>query len=104
MSVSVRRALPDDAAGIVAVMEVIAAERIYSAIDRAWSVDEQRKYLQSLSAREAVHVAVDGSGTIVGLQIQAYYRRLGFTECGRLSQQVVIDGVADDEVMMERHL
>jgi ribosomal protein S18 acetylase RimI-like enzyme len=32
---------------------------------------------------------------------QAFYRRLGFQECGRLARQVRIDGVEDDEVLME---
>lgn len=159
---SIRRASPEDAAGIAAVIEVIAAERIHSAIDRAWSVEEERRYLQSLSPREAIHVAVDDVQGIVGLQVldlwspvlnsmahvgqlgtfllpdwrgrgvgrqlwratlafardagyrklviqvrgsnkpaQAFYRQLGFRECGRLARQVVIDGVEDDEVIME---
>ena len=158
----IRRAQPDDAAGIAAVMEVVAGERIYSAIDRAWSVDEERRYLESRSPREAIFVAQDAAGTIVGLQnlclwsselpsmahvghvgtfllpdwrrhglgrrlwtstlafareggyrkiviyvrgsntnAQAFYRHLGFTECGRLARQVTIDGVDDDEVLME---
>ena len=32
---------------------------------------------------------------------QTFYRGLGFQDCGRLSRQVVIDGVEDDEVLME---
>jgi ribosomal protein S18 acetylase RimI-like enzyme len=32
---------------------------------------------------------------------QAFYRDLGFRECGRLTRQVVIDGAEDDEVLME---
>jgi ribosomal protein S18 acetylase RimI-like enzyme len=32
---------------------------------------------------------------------QAFYRRLGFTDCGRLTRQVIIDGREDDEVLME---
>lgn len=32
---------------------------------------------------------------------QAFYRRLGFRECGRLTRQVIIDGIEDDEVLME---
>jgi RimJ/RimL family protein N-acetyltransferase len=32
---------------------------------------------------------------------QHFYRQCGFTECGRLHAQVVIDGQADDEVVME---
>jgi ribosomal protein S18 acetylase RimI-like enzyme len=35
---------------------------------------------------------------------QSFYRGLGFSECGRLSRQTIIDGVADDEIMMELHL
>ena len=128
----------------------------------SWSVEEERRYLESLSAREAIHVAVDDVQGIVGLQVldlwspvldsmahvgqlgpfllpryrgrgvgrqlwsatlafardagyrklviqvrgsnkpaQAFYRQLGFRECGRLARQVIIDGVEDDEVMME---
>jgi ribosomal protein S18 acetylase RimI-like enzyme len=159
--VAIRRARAADADAIAAVMAVVTAERIHSAIDRAWSADEQRRYIESLSAREAIHVAVDADAGIVGLQVidrwspiismahvgqagtfllppwrrrgvgrrlwaattafaaaagyrklvvqvrgsnadaQAFYRGLGFTECGRLSRQVVIDGVDDDEVLME---
>src|SRR5580765_8313019 len=69
LTATIRRAQPDDAAGIVAVMEVIAAERIHSAIDRSWSVDDERRYLESLSAREAIHIALDETRAIVGVQI-----------------------------------
>ena len=31
----------------------------------------------------------------------SFYRKLGFVECGRLTKQVVIDGVEDDEVLLE---
>ena len=143
-------------------MEAIAAERIHSAIDRAWSASEEERYLVSLSARETVHVAIHPTEGIVGMQslerwssvmtsmahvgqvgtfllpdwrrrgignqlwsatrafgrdagyrklviqvrgsntnAQAFYQGLGFRVCGRLSRQVVIDGVEDDEVLME---
>lgn len=160
-SFSIRRAGPDDAAGIVAVFEAVVGERVHSAIDRAWTADEQRAYLSSLSDREAVHVATDAADHIIGLQTidrwsaigsmahvgqigtfvlpawrgrgagrelwdataafaraagyrklviqvrasnaaaQQFYRGLGFRDCGRLSRQVVIDGVEDDELLME---
>jgi hypothetical protein len=32
---------------------------------------------------------------------QAFCKGLGFCECGRMHRQVVIDGVEDDEVLME---
>jgi ribosomal protein S18 acetylase RimI-like enzyme len=35
---------------------------------------------------------------------QDFYRRLGFRDCGRLTGQVVIDGLEDDEVLMETFL
>ena len=161
---SVRKATPDDAAAVAAVLQVVAAERVHSAIDRAWTVEEEHAYLISLSSREVVHVAIDDIDGLVGLQVldrwstldsmahvghvgtfilpshrrrglghtlwavttrfardagyrklvlqvresneaaQAFYRRLGFRECGRLARQVIIDGVEDDEVLMESFL
>jgi L-amino acid N-acyltransferase YncA len=161
----VRRASAADAEAIVAVLDVVVSERIYSAIDKVWSVEQEARYLESLSSREAFHVAVDERKGIVGVQslerwstvfpsmshvaqvgtfllpqwrakgagrllwaatvafarkanyrkmaiqvrasnvgAQAFYKRLGFNECGRLARQVIIDGVEDDEVLMELSL
>jgi len=157
----IRKASPVDAAGIVAVMEVIASERVHSAIDWAWTVAQETRYLESLPLREAFHVAVDEKEGIVGFQsldlwsslpsmahvgqvgtfllpgwrgqwighglwnatlcfarsavyrklclqvrasntaAQRFYCSLGFRECGRLTRQVIIDGIEDDEVLME---
>ena len=69
MNVAIRRAGAADAGAIAAVLGTVAAERIYSAIDRAWTVEEERRYLESLSAREAIHVAVEDGHGIVGLQV-----------------------------------
>src|SRR5688500_3326691 len=66
--VTIRKASPLDAAAIAAVVEVIAAERVHSAIDRAWTVDEEAGYLAGQSAREAIHVAVDATQRVVGFQ------------------------------------
>ena len=160
--VLVRRAAPSDAPDVVRVLEAVVAERIHSAIDHAWTVEQETRYLESLTPREAFHVAVDGGAGIVGFQsldlwssvlssmahvgqvgtfllpewrgrgvgrqlwsetetfaraagyqklaiqvrasntvAQAFYRRLGFRECGRLTRQVIIDGIEDDEVLME---
>jgi [ribosomal protein S18]-alanine N-acetyltransferase len=162
IALQIRRASPMDAAGIVAVVEAVAAERIHSAIDRAWTVEQEMRYLESLSRRETIHIAVDSAAGIVGFQsldlwspllpatahvgqvgtfllpkwrgqgigrqlwsatqsfareadyrklaiqvrasntiAQGFYRRLGFQACGRLTRHVVIDGVEDDEVLME---
>lgn len=65
---TIRRATEADSPGIAAVMQAIVAERAYSAIDQAWTIDEERRYLNSLSPREAVHVAIVESGQIVGVQ------------------------------------
>ena len=146
---SVRPATADDAAAIASVLQVIVSERVHSAIDRAWNVEEERAYLESLSSREVVHVAIDRNVGVVGLQVldrwspsldsmahvgqvgtfilptyrrrglghalwaatvtfarsagyrkliiqvrstnaaaQAFYRGIGFVECGRLVRQV----------------
>jgi len=161
-ALQIRRASPKDAAGIVEVLEAVAAERIHSAIDQVWTVEQEEHYLESLSRREIFHVAVDATAGVVGYQsldlwssllpsmahvgqvgtfllpqwrghgvgrqlwsatesfareagyrklaiqvrashtvAQKFYRRLGFKECGRLTRQVIIDGVEDDEVLME---
>jgi len=65
---TIRRAVPEDAHGIAAVLAVVVDERVHSAIDRAWSGEQERTYLESLSAREVVHVAADVTGGVVGLQ------------------------------------
>ena len=160
--IRIRRAVPDDAAAIVSVLAIVAAERVYSAIDRAWTV-EQEAQLPAVAVRRGksftsqsrgdprlqasqvldrwstlesmAHVGHIGTfllpalrGRGIGHQLweatasfareagyrklviqvratnpraQAFYRDLGFRECGRLTRQVVIDGAEDDEVLME---
>jgi ribosomal protein S18 acetylase RimI-like enzyme len=65
----VRRATPEDAPGIVAVLATVIDERVHSAIDRVWSMEQERRYLESLSTREVVHLAMDEGDRVVGLQI-----------------------------------
>jgi len=65
---AVRRAVPEDGRGTSRLLHSVVAERVHSAIDRAWNADEQRAYIQSLSDREALFVAVDAEGTIIGSQ------------------------------------
>ena len=57
MTVTIRRATPADAASIVAVWKEIVGEKIYSAIDCPFSLEQEREYLQSLSVREGVFLA-----------------------------------------------
>jgi RimJ/RimL family protein N-acetyltransferase len=35
---------------------------------------------------------------------QAFYKRLGFVECGRLRAQVIVEGMQEDEIIMELFL
>jgi RimJ/RimL family protein N-acetyltransferase len=66
--IAVRKATADDAEAIIAVLEGIASERIYTAINNPWSAEQQRHYLMSLSAREAIHVAEAVRGGVIGYQ------------------------------------
>ena len=66
---TIRRAVPGDATGIVSVLDVIVGERMHSAIDRVWAAEDERRYLEGLSPREAIHVAFDDGQHIVGLQV-----------------------------------
>lgn len=69
MQVRVIRAVPDDAAGIVAVFNPIIEDGRFTAFDRPFSEAEERAYIASLPARGFVHVAVrEDKGRIVGFQ------------------------------------
>ncbi len=162
--ITIRRATPADAASIGAIWQVIAAEKIYSAIDCPFTLEQERAYLAALADREAVFLAeyagrvigfqsldlwarviraMDHVGTVgteilpdwrgrgIGAQLaahtlafarahgyeklvifvrasnpnaQAFYRALGFQECGCFARQVKIDGRYDDEILMEKFL
>ena len=65
---TIRRATAADAEAIIAILQGIASERIYTAINRPWSADEQRRHLVSLFAREAIHVAEQAGIGITGYQ------------------------------------
>jgi L-amino acid N-acyltransferase YncA len=67
MLINIRHAAVDDAAGISAVWEAIVAEKIYSAVDRAFTIEEERAYITGLSERESLFVA-DDHGRVVGFQ------------------------------------
>ena len=67
-AIRIRRATGNDSVQIVAIWQKIAAERIHSAIDVPWTVEDERKYIDSLSPREVVHLATTEAGEIVGFQ------------------------------------
>jgi L-amino acid N-acyltransferase YncA len=64
----IRRAGLGDAEAIVTILTRIASERVHSAIERPWPLEQQRNYLASLSPRETFHVAVAESGVVIGYQ------------------------------------
>jgi RimJ/RimL family protein N-acetyltransferase len=162
---SIRAAVPADASGMIALLLEIAGERVYTAITEPWSAAEQERHMARLSSREAIQVAEDQDGHLIGYQVlelwapslasmahvgqvgtfikaewrgqgvgcalfrhtvafalihsygkfvvqvrssnsaaQAFYRRLGFNECGRLARQVRFADVEDDEILMEHFL
>lgn len=67
-SVSIRRAAPDDATGICAIWKAIVAEKKYSAIDRPFTIEEERAYIQVLSTREGIFLAETAERRVVGFQ------------------------------------
>ena len=68
MTFAIRRATEADAEAIIAILEGIASERVWTAISRPWSADQQRRYLGSLSPRETIHVAETDREGIIGYQ------------------------------------
>jgi len=69
MNVEIRRARPDDAEAIVAVLNPIISAGIYTAFDTPFSADTERDYIRSLPARGLFHVAVTPAAHhIVGFQ------------------------------------
>ena len=69
MRYSVRAATPEDAEQLIAVLEEVASERVYTAITKPWSAAEQRRHMTAFSLRERIHVAVSDRQTVVGYQI-----------------------------------
>ena len=67
-TITIRRGTPDDAPSIVSVWQAIVAEKIYSAIDCPFTLEREREYLKSLSAREGMFLAETSERQVVGFQ------------------------------------
>lgn len=67
MRVTIRRATPDDAEAISAVWEIVCAERVYTAVNRAFTPQQEQDYIVSLSDRESIFLA-EVDGRVVGFQ------------------------------------
>lgn len=58
MTVIVREARPDDAEAIVRIFNPIIESGLYTVFDRPFTVEEERRYIETLPARGIFHVAV----------------------------------------------
>ncbi|MGD8996904.1 MAG: GNAT family N-acetyltransferase [Anaerolineae bacterium] len=67
MQIDIRRATPKDAEAISAVWKVVCAERIYTAVDRPFTPQQERHYIVSLSDREGIFLA-EVDSEIAGFQ------------------------------------
>ena len=72
----IRAATPDDAESIVGVWKAIVAEKIYSAVDCAFTIEGEREYLESLAAREGIFLAETAERDVVGFQSIDQWTRL----------------------------
>jgi L-amino acid N-acyltransferase YncA len=68
--IEVRDATPDDAPGIVAILNPIIEAGIYTVIDGPVTAEQERSFIRGCSPRGVFHVAVEPSNrTVVGFQI-----------------------------------
>lgn len=67
MDISIRKATVQDAEEISNIWTVICSERIYSAVNKPFTPQQERKYISSLSDREGIFVA-EVEGQIIGFQ------------------------------------
>jgi L-amino acid N-acyltransferase YncA len=69
MKLQVREARPDDAAAIVGILNPIIEAGVYTALDTPFTLEEERKYIESFPSRGIFHVAVQGENqNVVGFQ------------------------------------
>ena len=67
-AVSIRRAGPEDAAGVAAVLNGVILGGAQTLLDTTFSVEEERAYIEGLPARAFLHVAETPAAGIVGFQ------------------------------------
>jgi len=67
LEIKIRKASSDDAEHLSNIWKVICAEKKYTAVDKPFTVEEERDYILSLSEREVVLVA-ELDGKIIGFQ------------------------------------
>lgn len=70
MGIHVRHACPEDAESIVGILNPIIEAGVHTAFDTPFTVEHERRFIESLSPRSIFHVAVrQPAQTIVGFQI-----------------------------------
>ena len=67
MQITISRATPGDARAISAVWEIVCAERVYTAVNRPFTPQQEQDYIASLSDREGIFLA-EVDGRAVGFQ------------------------------------
>jgi ribosomal protein S18 acetylase RimI-like enzyme len=67
MEIDIRRATPNDAEALSVVWEIVCGERVYTAVNRPFTAQQERDYIVSLSDREGIFVA-EIDGRIAGFQ------------------------------------
>ena len=65
--ISIRRATPDDAAGVAAVLNGVIAGGRHSLLDTPFTVAEERAYIEALPERSFIHVT-EAAGRIIAFQ------------------------------------
>ena len=69
MDLGIRAATPEDAEGIVAVLNPIIEAGIYTVFDTPFAAEQERQFIRTFPARGIFHVAIDlRSDRIVGFQ------------------------------------
>lgn len=66
--VAIRRAGPEDAAGVAAVLNAIILGGRHSLLDTPFSVAEERAYIEALPERAFMHIAESPDDGIAGVQ------------------------------------
>lgn len=67
MQISIRKADPEDAIKISQIWEIICSEKIFSAVTRPFTFEQQQDYMSGLSEREGIFLA-EVKSQVIGFQ------------------------------------
>ena len=110
MVASIRKAVSDDAKSVASVLNSVILEGRYTAFTKPFTEDEERSFIEGLSARSALFVA-EVDGKIVGIQVIAdntralrFYGNLGFEKIGVAKKHVKFEDRFCDVFFLEKFL